>query len=46
MAGTPEAMARETAYLAALGRVTAWRIRAGVLELLSGETVVASFSRS
>lgn len=44
MAGPPEAMAAESAYLAALGSVTAWRIADGALELLQDAKVVARFS--
>jgi heat shock protein HslJ len=44
MAGPPEAMATESAYLAALAKVDAWRIQEAKLELLGGEAVLLRFS--
>lgn len=43
MAGPPEAMALEEAYLGVLRAVTSWRIRGDRLELRSGERTVATF---
>lgn len=40
MAGPPEAMDREQAFLGALAQATAWRIVDGKLELLAGDEVV------
>ena len=39
----PEGMDAESAYGQALGRVTAWRIAEGTLELMAGDTVLARF---
>lgn len=44
MAGPSGAMAVESAYLGALAKVDAWRIRKATLELLAGETVLLRFS--
>ncbi len=43
MAGTPEAMAFESAYLKALGRVDEWVVVDGKLELLAGPEAVAAY---
>ncbi len=44
MAGSPEAMSREAKFLQALSSVTAGRLTGATLELLAGDTVVASFA--
>jgi heat shock protein HslJ len=44
MAGPPKAMATESAYLAALAKVDAWRIHEAKLELLGSETVLLRFT--
>ena len=44
MAGPPEAMAAESAFLAMLASVTGWQIADGALALLSEGKVVARFS--
>jgi heat shock protein HslJ len=46
MMACPDAvMGLETAYLAALRKVNAWRIHGGTLELLAGDHVLARFER-
>jgi len=42
----PDVQALETAFLAALQKVTSYRIEGGNLRLLAGETLVATFARS
>lgn len=44
MAGAPEAMRVEGEFMAALEKVTGWKIDSGVLNLLAGEEAVLSFS--
>jgi len=44
MAGPPEAMNAEKAYLAALSEITNWRMSDGALELLKEKTVVLRFA--
>lgn len=43
MAGPPEAMELEAAFMRALGGMTGWRIHEGRFELLNGEEVTAVF---
>lgn len=43
MAGPPELMTLEQAYLEALSRVDGWRMRDGRLQLLAGDTVLMGF---
>ncbi len=45
MAGPPPLMDQERAFIAALQRVTSYRISGAALELLDGETVLARFER-
>lgn len=43
MAGPPEAMANETALFGALDKATSYRLRGAILELRSGDRVLARF---
>lgn len=44
MAGPPEEMAVETAFHAALGKISHWRISKGALDLLQGEKILLHFT--